>query len=61
MPDEEQTIKASDLLKLMDVVEAATGLWNACEQTFGARWGCSEFKDLGDALRKLGLQEVTGE
>jgi hypothetical protein len=62
LSDEElNTIKASDLLKLMGVVEKATGLYNACEQTFGARWNCSEFRELGDTLRGLGLKEVSSE
>lgn len=62
MPEEEvQSIRGADLLRLMDVVEAATGLYNACEQTFGERWGCAEFKELGEKLRAFGLQEVSGE
>lgn len=48
-------IKASDLLKLMDIVDAATALWNRCEQQFGARWNCAEFRELSKALKAFGL------
>lgn len=57
----ERSIRASDLLKLMGVVEAAAGLFNFCEHIYGAEWGCVEFRELGQKLRVLGLSEVTGE
>lgn len=53
---EVEAIKASDLLKLMKVVEHATGLYNAIERDGG--YEPAEFKELGDALRALGLNEV---
>lgn len=56
---EPNTIKASDLVKQIQVTEAAIGLWNYCEKTFGKRWNCPEFHELGDKLRNLGLAEVT--
>ena len=59
--EEENVISASDLLKLMNVVEAATSLYNVCELTFGARWGVPEFHELGEALRAFGLSEVTND
>lgn len=55
---EVDAIKASDLLLLMDVVRAATGLYNAMErEQVGAGW--PEWTELGDAFRALGLIEAT--
>lgn len=56
-----EQIKASDLLKLMDVVKEATGLYNALEKE-GA-WELpaearTEWDKLGNALRALGLAEI---
>lgn len=61
MDEKVEAIKASDLLKLMSAVEKGTGLYNACERTFGSAWNCPEFHELGAALRELGLQEVSGD
>jgi len=58
---EAEAIKASDLMKLMDVVQAATGLYNAIERQHGPdpeRTVAEEWEGLGDALRSLGLAEV---
>lgn len=63
MDDKIEGIKASDLLKLMTVVEKATGLWNTIERraTLGemAPWLEGDYVALGEALRELGLTEVT--
>jgi hypothetical protein len=58
---EAEAIKASDLMKLMDVVQSATGLYNALENAWpkGFPEISDEFCALGDALRALGLTEVT--
>lgn len=53
---EAEAIKASDLLKLMDVVKEATGLYNCLERN---DYAGPEFDQLGAALRALGLNEVT--
>jgi class 3 adenylate cyclase len=63
-----EQIKASDLLKLMDVVHEATGLYNALEQMIDGTGGAferlagtsimAEYAKLGNALRALGLTEV---
>lgn len=52
---EAEAIKASDLLKLMDVVKGATGLYNELE---AAGYSSPEFDQLGAAMRALGLGEV---
>ena len=52
---EAEAIRASDLLKLMDVVKEATGLYNALERDGHTS---PEFDQLGAALRALGLGEV---
>ncbi len=57
----DETIKASDLAKLMAVVSTAAGLYNELEiHSLGPDnpdvW--VEFTKLGDALRELGLSEV---
>lgn len=65
MPEEAteaEEIKASDLVKLMGVVGAAAGLYNALEIEY--KWTelrpwSKEFTDLGIALRDLGLAEVS--
>ena len=61
------TIAASDLAKLMQVVDKATEVYNALERTVddhdaweakgldGETW--DHWHDLGDALAALGLQE----
>jgi hypothetical protein len=59
---EVQTIRASDLVKLMGVVGAAAGLFNALELQY--KWTerrpwAKEYNDLGAALRELGLAEVS--
>lgn len=56
--DKVEGIKASDLLKLMQVVEKATGLWNALERLTPEMLVPEEFSELGAALRALGLAEV---
>lgn len=58
---EAEAIRASDLLKLMDVVKEATGLYNALEKAdlnlpFEIQ---EEYDKLGDAFRALGLIEAT--
>jgi len=53
-----EAIRASDLMKLMKVVEHATGLYNFCERQYGAAWGCEEFRELQVALLELGLTQV---
>lgn len=58
MEDKVEGIKASDLLKLMRVVENATGLWNVCERKFADIQLSPEWVELGDALRELGLAEA---
>lgn len=60
---EVEAIKASDLLKLMDVVKEATGLYNALERHWpaGQPEVSDEFCLLGDALRALGLMEAQPE
>jgi hypothetical protein len=50
-----EEIRASDLTKLMAVVQAAAGLYNALEQIDAS---LPEFDELGDALRNLGVSEV---
>lgn len=58
-----EAIKASDLASLMAVVGAAAGLWNRLEQEFKKSlihaWA-PEWRELGAALRDLGLPEVDG-
>ena len=54
-----EAIRASDLLLLMDVVKEATGLWNAIERDGVALQSSEEWTALGNALRILGLIEVT--
>ena len=55
-----EQIKASDLLKLMDVVKEATGWYNALEQVVCPSVEVHmEWQNLGEALRALGLNEVT--
>jgi hypothetical protein len=56
-----EQIKASDLLKLMEVVKAATGLWNALEAEGASELPPAarlEWDQLGEAMRVLGLTEV---
>jgi hypothetical protein len=55
-----EAIRASDLMKLMKVVEMATGLWNEIEKAHSETWTCEleTWGQLGDALRDLGLAEV---
>jgi hypothetical protein len=57
---EVEAIRASDLMKLMEVVKAATGLYNVCEHHLELR-DQVEFRELGDALRALGLNEVEAD
>jgi hypothetical protein len=56
-----EAIKASDIAKLMAVVGAAAGLFNRLEREYYVTqlrpWG-PEFRELGQALRDLGLPEV---
>lgn len=52
---EVEAIRASDLMKLMEVVKAATGLYNALE---GEEYKSPEFDQLGAAFRALGIGEV---
>ena len=59
---EPEAIKASDLVRLMEVVKAATGVYNALERDFPSGhepnlW--DDWAELGNALRDLGLIEVT--
>lgn len=66
---EVEAIKASDLLKLMDVVKEATGIYNELERAKTTMtitlsddlgvWGA--WDELGSALRALGLMEVSGD
>jgi hypothetical protein len=60
--EEVEAIRASDLLKLMEVVKCATGLWNVIErhamQGEQPPWISDDFDLLGGALRDLGLMEV---
>ena len=53
---EAEAIKASDLMLLMGVVKAATGLYNELE---GAGYGSPEYDQLAAAFRALGLIEAT--
>lgn len=50
-----EAIRKSDLMKLMEVVKHATGLYNALE---GHGDMAEPFNSLGAALRDLGLEEV---
>ena len=57
-------IKASDLARLMDVVEAAAGLYNELEKKYTTEWVPvgeigKAWHEVGQALRELGLHEVT--
>lgn len=60
MEEKVEAIKASDLLKLMSVVEKAAGLWNCLEQDDSSHttFWFNDWRELGDALRELGLTEV---
>jgi uncharacterized protein (UPF0297 family) len=56
-----ESIKASDLVLLMDAIMAAAGLYNAIEQSEagGDPAYFPEYNELGDKLRALGIAEVT--
>ena len=63
---EPEAIKASDLVKLMDVVQAAAALYNELELALGGGFSLAfeqntlgAWEDLGEQLRALGLAEVT--
>ena len=51
-----ETIKASDLAKLMEVVQCATTFYNEVE-VYAEHWHGESFMALGKALRDLGLRE----
>ena len=50
-------ILASDLQKLMGVVEAAVALYNEMESR-GTFYHWSEYRGLDDALAQMGLEEI---
>ena len=58
---EPEAIKASDLMKLMEVVKVATGLYNAVELMLPEVpvEVAAELVSLQAALHDLGLREVT--
>jgi organic radical activating enzyme len=53
-----ESIKATDLVLLMDTIMAAAGLYNRIELTGGDPLYFREYEDLGEKLRALGIAEV---
>jgi hypothetical protein len=60
-----EAIKKSELILLLDVVQTAIGLYNVLERTVRTTedepdiWPA--FDELGEALRKLGVNEVKAD